>query len=319
MSAHTDRDEGEPQLPRITWPTLPDMPLLIDEPIFRIGPRCLYSHSPTTILKFGIDEGEGDITALARSIIGPIVPHVLGVVSISDPKEKREGLLLSRQPGTSLDALWPSLSPTQRATVKAKLCELLLRMRRHRFSYYGRPGEQPYITTTDSGVEQHTFCTTRIEWDDSRIRALRKAAPGLGIDEARRLFLEQVQHENVCDYRPVLTHEDLAPRNLLVDPETLEVTGFLDWERSNIAPAYYEYVMARLSTGYEPEWRKELLDVLRNVLRVECEMDQGTSVGHEVERKYETALEAWKSLVDVERAAQNYGDDCSWTYETDSQ
>ncbi|KAI0768001.1 hypothetical protein BD413DRAFT_614685 [Trametes elegans] len=99
-------------------------------------------------------------------------------------------------------------------------------------------------------------------------------------DEVRCATLERVQRETAVDDRSVLTHDDLSDRNILVDPGTLEVTGLVDWEMANIAPAYYEYAVARLSGGHD--WRRELLDVLRGVLRRECEAavtaNQGTDV-----------------------------------------
>ncbi|TFY51935.1 hypothetical protein EVJ58_g10299 [Rhodofomes roseus] len=155
----------------------------------------------------GAEEGEGvmTLTTLARSILGPIIQQVLGVVTISDPPPER-------QSGTPHITLWPPLSPVQRAEVKKRLCDLDLRMRRCRFSYYGRPEGLPYTTETEFGVTLHTFCTTRAEWDESRIQALRVVAPTLGVDEPRRLALEQVQRETMCDDRPVLTHGDLSER-----------------------------------------------------------------------------------------------------------
>ncbi|TFY58374.1 hypothetical protein EVJ58_g6452 [Rhodofomes roseus] len=327
MASRTQESETSPELDlvRITLPTLPSVPLLSAPSVFNVGARRLYDYSPTAILKMGTDEGEGVMTALARSILGPVVPEVLGVVTVPHLHPRaRHGLLLARQPGTPLVTIWPSLQPMQRADVKNKLCDLVLRMRMRQFSYYGRPGGLPYTTETECGTAQHTFCTTRTEWNESRIRALQTVAPSIDIDEPRRLALEQMQKETICDDRPVLTHGDLSSRNILVHPDTLEVTGFLDWEMANVMPAYFEYVLARLSGGHQAEWRKELLDVLKNVLRVEAQnraaqqtsVEDGGSAGDE---EYGRALKAWNRLVDVERSAQEYSDRCYWTFEDNSQ
>lgn len=301
-------------LPRITWPTLPDLPILKHPPILSVGTRRIYIHSPTTLLKWGGTEEEGIMTSLAYSILGSVVPQVFGIVTVSD-RPGKTGLLLQRQSGTLLIALWPTLAREERMIVKDRLRDLLVRMRKHLFDYYGRPGGRPYTTYVDCTTEYHAFCSTRAEWDQSRIQALRKVAPDIEISESRRLALEEAQRETRCDDRPVLTHGDLFDRNLLVDPNTLEVTGIIDWEDALIAPAHYEYALARLPGGHQAEWRKELLDVLQSVLRIECEPSRGVygEDGHSGE--YERELVAWNNLADVERAAHGYSDDCHWTFE----
>ena len=145
-------------------------------------------------------------------------------------------------------------------------------------------------------------------------------------DAERVNALEQVQRSvtGMSDWdRPVLTHGDLSDRNILVNPHTLEVTGFLDWEMANIMPAYFEYVMARLYGGHNSEWRKDLLDVLRSVLRYECDSrlhdDLNSVKVSEEHNSYERTLAAWNAVTDVERVAQGYDDDCYWTFETDLQ
>ncbi|KAJ3520727.1 hypothetical protein NM688_g9121 [Phlebia brevispora] len=100
---------------------------------------------------------------------------------------------------------------------------------------------------------------------------------------------------------------------------------------ANIMPAYFEYAAARLSGGHLPEWRTELLDVLRMVLRRECgtvrmedlgargEVRGSDNVGEGIEEEYRKTMRAWNAVVDVERFAQGYDDDCAWTFETGSQ
>lgn len=89
---------------------------------------------------------------------------------------------------------------------------------------------------------------------------------------------------------------------------------------ANIMPAYFEYVAARLSGGHQPEWRRELLDVLRSVLHCECysrpREDLNDVSVDEGEERYRKTLAAWDAVIDVERIAQGYDNDCAWTFET---
>lgn len=325
MTLHDESSQEPEQLPRETWAFLPSLPLF-SGPTVPTLVRRFFIHSPSTILKLGTDGGEGNMTALAHSILGPCVPRVVRLVTLptitsdaSTPNRAQQGLILTHLPGTPLVELWPSLTPPQRQTVKAELCRLLVRMRAHHFSYYGRPTRQPYLLFSEFGVEKHPCCASRSEWDDSRVHALQASAP----DTERAVALERVQRgtTGVGDWdRPVLSHGDLSDRNILVDPYTLAVTGFLDWEMANIMPAYFEYVEARLSGGHQPEWRRELLDVLRSVLRRECDARRREDLGavnvDEGEERYRKTLAAWDAVVDVERIAQGYDDNCEWTFQT---
>ncbi|KAI1798366.1 hypothetical protein LXA43DRAFT_1070347 [Ganoderma leucocontextum] len=312
----TARDENSPrpeELPPETWSTLPNLSPLSGSTIPTVQcARRFFIHSPSTILKWGTDHREGIMTALARSILGSCVPRVVSVVTI---------------PRGATD-LWPSLRPSQRETIKSNLCHLLVPMRAQRFTYYGRPARQPYLLFSEISAEEHAWSASRAAWDDSRVRALHASPTSSALGAKRVLALERVQRETAGAQgwdRPVLTHGDLSDRNILVDPATLTITGLLDWETANVMPAYFEYVAARLCGGHTPEWRKELLDVLRSVLRCECGIERRNDLKAEApeaadvdggEESYRRTLAAWDAIVDVERFAQEYGDDCYWTFQT---
>ncbi len=67
-------------------------------------------------------------------------------------------------------------------------------------------------------------------------------APALGWDEpllaALRTMAARAQTLLDTAARTCLVHSDLNPKNLLVDPETLEVTGVLDWEFAHAGHPY---------------------------------------------------------------------------------
>ncbi|CAD0115412.1 unnamed protein product [Aureobasidium uvarum] len=310
----------------ITWPTLPELPRLTGTTIPCFG-RRFYIYGPSTILKLGTDDGEAVMTALANKILAKVVPNVSGLVRIANPPHE-QGVLLKRQPGTPLVELWSTLDLTDQAKVMKSLVDLLVRMResREELNYYGRPTGQLYVTPSEFGPHNaHSFCYTYQEWNASRAHALRNFAGESGIDEGRIQELEQVQQETSAGKTslselPVLTHGDLSDRNILIDPSTLQVTGLLDWELANVAPAYFEYALARLSGGHDPPWRKVLLEVLRQVSRIECDRALSETdpkrdfTAGEKEDVFNDAMAAWNSLVNVERSAQGYSDACYWTF-----
>ena len=315
--------------------TIHDLEQLSGSTVLPFGRLLVYD--PDTILKLRTDEGEGSMTDLAHDLLGSIVPRVDALVSISD-SPGNHGILITRQRGVPLVELWPSLNPVQRGKVRRSLVELLHGMRKDvdRLDYYGRPGKQPYITMSQpefgTDDDRHDFCQNRAEWDDSRLRALRVAAPEVELSEDRVRDLERVQRgtssrSSGLVYRPVLTHGDLSDGNILLDAETLEITGLIDWELANVAPAYFEYALLCISGGHQPEWRKELIQVFLQLLRVECEqeiarcMDTATPEvkGRATDELFRETLTAWNAFVNVERYAQGYSDACYWTFEYEEQ
>ena len=141
------------ELPRATWPTIQDLQVLPDPTVIPVGSRCIYEHSPTTVFKLTVGaEEEGIMTALAHSVLGPIVLQVHSLVTIAE-RPHHAGLLLTRQPGQPAASLWSSLTPDQRAAVKTRLCDApapvrLLRVAHRRRSHkYGalEVREQPQV------------------------------------------------------------------------------------------------------------------------------------------------------------------------------
>lgn len=313
------------RLPRQIWPHLPALPQFEELEMALTRRHVLLRHQPK-FLKLCPDDGtEAAMTVLAYYILGSVVPRVHIIITFTKPT-CHQGLVLTHQRGKPLVELWPALNLCQRGVVKTNLCRLLINMRanddkgRPCFSYYGRPVRQPYVLFSMWTKHTHAFCTSRSEWDDSRIRALHVLDSDSDPDpdwSNRIAALERVQR-SVSGApgwdRPVLTHADLSYRNILVQPDTLEVTGLINWEMANILPAYFEYVEAQISPSHEPEWRKELLDVLRSVLRLECdaESERGNLCTAKVNggsKKYVRTLAACDAVTEVERAAKNFSNE----------
>jgi aminoglycoside phosphotransferase (APT) family kinase protein len=102
-------------------------------------------------------------------------------------------------------------------------------------------------------------------WDEADLLALRSLAA-----EAQGLLDGAV-------LRTCLVHSDLNPKNVLVDPATLEVTGLLDWEfahagspyadlgnllRHDREPAFADAVLAARE-AFVPDPRSDALDLAR--------------------------------------------------------
>ena len=163
-------------------------------------------------------EIDAAVLELVRGLVP--VPEVLEVRR-ADPDADLPGLLVvSRLPGERLDLLLPRLGDDQLARVGTELGTLV-----------GRLGHM--VQPRPGGFTDRSLALAQLPresrdlpaWvdfhadhlDPSLVEDLRRVA-----DTAQDLLDE--------DPRACLVHSDLNAKNLLVDPDTLEVTGVLDWE-----------------------------------------------------------------------------------------
>jgi aminoglycoside phosphotransferase (APT) family kinase protein len=148
------------------------------------------------------------------------VPRVLDL--------KREGsyddppyLLTERLPGVNLQVFLATADDDQRRTVGTQLGELLARLSGMPFLKAGmfRDGDLTVEPFGLGDLQQYV------------------AGLGLGVDlsavldEAEDLLADGV--DRVC-----LVHSDFNPKNLLVDPETVRITGLIDWEFAHAGSPY---------------------------------------------------------------------------------
>ena len=175
--------------------------------------------------------GAVDIDAALLRLVRGIVP-VPEVLEVRRPKGDLPALLVTEfLPGERGDLLLPTLDADARAELGANLGRLLDRLA-HIPTLRG--GEfidadlriEPFRGLADGlpgWVSAHRDALT--SWDDAALTGLSALA-----DRAQDL-LDTVD-------RTCLVHSDFNPKNILVDPESLEVTGLLDWEFAHSGSPY---------------------------------------------------------------------------------
>ncbi|EJU00466.1 kinase-like protein [Dacryopinax primogenitus] len=100
--------------------------------------------------------------------------------------------------------------------------------------------------------------------------------------------LEAMMDQIGCKLRrdcgpPVFTHGDLACHNIMVDPESGNVTGVIDWEQAMWGPPFWEMVKGRMSlVAYDPNtvgvarWQSSLAGILGTGFEEELGEEQRT-------------------------------------------
>lgn len=167
----------------------------------------------------------GAVDAAVLRLVHGLLP-VAEVLEVRRPQPAAgvPGLLVtSFLSGTRLDLLLPNLDPDARRTVGSHLGGLLARlacmpMPRPGLFVDGELRVQPFPVGDLVAMVEHGRAETALRyWPADDHAAL------LAVVEDAQALLDTVT-------RTCLVHSDLNPKNLLVDPDTLEVTGLLDWE-----------------------------------------------------------------------------------------
>ena len=173
--------------------------------------------------------------ALLRLVRGLIpVPEVLEVRR-ADPAADHPALLVtSFLPGVRADLLLPELGDARLATLGARLGRILadlagmpmlkagsfvdgdLRIRGFAMNGQSIDGLPEFVA-----LHREAF----LHWSQTEFERL-----GEAVTDAQAL-LDTV--DRVC-----LVHSDVNPKNLMVDPDTLEITGLLDWEFAHAGHPY---------------------------------------------------------------------------------
>ncbi len=183
---------------------------------------------------------------------------------------RRSYVFQSRARGTTLEAMWPSLSTNDKLSVQAQLSHILQTLRagpnpRACISNQGRPAtmappQPPHLGSFVLAICKDTRRVQRIsevliDSEASFNDFLVTPPPRRTVPASIRMLRPSMRD----DHPIVMTHADLHPRNIMADwvappvdgsgaPDEKNrrviVTSILDWEMAGWYPAYWEFVKA---------------------------------------------------------------------------
>lgn len=210
--------------------------------------------------------------ALLRLVRGLVpVPAVLETRP-AVPEAGMPGLLVTELvPGVRADLLLPDLDEAAQRTLGAALGRVAGTLARIPMLRAG--------TFADADLRIEPFDLWLPDWVDAHAEALGWEEPDLhGLRSVAEVAADRLEAWAL----PRLVHSDLNPKNVLVDPDTLQVTAVVDWEfahaghpatdlgnlvRFDRAPAYVGGVLAgwrELQQGTELPDDPVLLDLARS-------------------------------------------------------
>ena len=162
--------------------------------------------------------------------------------------------------GQSLDKLWPDMSAEEKKDIARQLRGMLEKMR--------SVAPPPNFIGACDGTEIRDLrvystyhsspCQDEKAFNEFLISALYEQTPPL----MREAFARRLR----TNHRIVLSHCDLAPRNILVQDG--KITGVVDWETSGWYPEYWEYVKF-FQCAAEHDWKRYAGDIFSELYQDE--------------------------------------------------
>ena len=210
----------------------------------------VYRIDDTTVIKSGDGVRLAEAAALrfVREKTRVPVPKVLE--AYIDSESKHALIKMEYIQGKPLDDVWDSYDEEQKKNITAQLKQIMAELRQI-------PGE--FIGSLDG-----TYCEDQIfsnepgcygpfqsvaAFHEGLVNALKARGSNTWTDMVIQFIHELPQ----CEI--VLTHNDLAPRNILV--REAKVVAIVDWEFSGFYPAYWEYVKTMCWANWQSSWVKD--------------------------------------------------------------
>ena len=177
------------------------------------------------------DPGRAAVDVSLMQLVRGLLPVPRVLDAMPDPMDDGAPpyVLTERLPGMNLQTYLETAGEEERGKVGEQLGELLVRLSGMPFLRFGG------FTGRDLAIESFGAggLTT---WLDDHVEGM-----GFSRSQVDSLYGVLDRAEDLADSgveRFCLVHSDFNPKNLLVDPETAELTGLIDWEFAHSGSPY---------------------------------------------------------------------------------
>lgn len=215
------------------------------------GQVCqVYRVDKTTVVKTsdGVRMAEAAAMNFVREKTRVPVPKVLD--AYVDADSGHVCIVMEYIDGRPLDEEWDSYDKTQKRGVESQLKKYLEEIRQIPGTFVGSlDGSRCQDQLFDNDPTLSGPFESEAAFQKGLISAMKERGSRPWTDVVIR-FIEAMPPHKI-----VFTHNDIAPRNILV--RDAKVVGIVDWEFSGFYPEYWEYVKAFCWPDWESSWIRE--------------------------------------------------------------
>ncbi|EFY94564.1 aminoglycoside 3'-phosphotransferase/choline kinase domain protein [Metarhizium robertsii] len=227
----------------------------------RVGPFCAvhFLIDGKTVVKTGENTrlAEANTMRFIRENTNIPVPEVYD--AYTHDETGHVCIVMERVEGQTLQEAWPSYDDADKETVVQQLRGYFNELRRFKSPTIsctdGSPCDDQYI---DDDIGGYGPYSTEESFNQGLVRAWTKGRE----DDSFIRFLCKTLLHMMQGHEFVMTHNDFAPRNILVRGS--QVVAILDWELSGYFPEYWEFAKALWRPAWDSPWMKD--DLVERVL-----------------------------------------------------
>ncbi|KAJ5078014.1 aminoglycoside phosphotransferase-related-related [Anaeramoeba ignava] len=170
------------------------------------------------------------------------IPKIYSFSSIPDEILGYEYIIMEKKEGVRIATIWNSLNQEKKEIILLQIVDILAQLRKFTFDKIGslqidKNGNyilsKPIDLTTGPFDTFQDFLKAQIEYRIPSIQNNERFCKYIPFIEK---FLEKIIPKVEYKGKFVLTHLDIGPDNILIDPKTLQITGVLDWEWAGSYP-----------------------------------------------------------------------------------
>lgn len=205
-----------------------------------------------TIAKTGLDEAraKSEVAAmeLARSRTSIPIPNVYNCYFVEATEQWC--ILMEYIQGEVLQEAWDEASGEWKASIIQQLKTFMAELRSIKGNLIGTvDGQSCRDQFFEDQSETYGPFATEKDFHNALIDVMRATQQNAWVEIVAGFVQSLPAHEIV------LTHSDLAPRNIIVRDG--KVVAILDWELAGYYPEYWEYVKAYYLPSWDSGWIKE--------------------------------------------------------------
>ncbi|KAL1893922.1 hypothetical protein Sste5346_006063 [Sporothrix stenoceras] len=220
--------------------------------------RMITLHPGNIIKKSGRGVCLGEADAMKAAAAGGVpVPEVFGTETTP---EGRFRISMSYIEGQTLSEVWLDLSDDERKGYCRQIRAILNTMRAiPPLGFIGACDGKEIRDARNYHTYKAPICADENAFNEYLLSAIHTKATPPGV---RTAFAQRLQKQPA--HRIILTHGDLAPRNIMVRGG--KIVALIDWEDAGWYPEYWEYVkfFQRIRSNKEEGWATYADDIFEN-------------------------------------------------------